>query len=339
MKPEKLEDIQLKTKFTKKYQVKLKKFSELLTPEAKRDFLIKYEEFTKEFRKFYPRYFQYIKVTLQREILLNKMKLEFELIKEELHKATGTKEFKAIQKRYKKIFRIVRKLNKRLRYRLRESYFDNHMVNDWIICYNATSQQEFVYADLISNQVDEIIIRQINRYRFNKFSTEKDDLVQELRLACHQALQKFDLSKGKLGREAFNYFSLICVKAGRMTTTRQSNRNRHEMADSDLVADALGDENSGTMMNEEILLATENNDTLGSFYHYFHGLFDRRERMQLLLQILIYYLLKISFFSFKKNEFVKYAKSYGFTPAYINKFLSIIRSNKRDFTYDLTMDL
>lgn len=319
-----------KLRFINRFQKKLVEFAELPTAVTKIEFLSKYEQFGNDFKTVYPDYYKYLVVSIEREKLLHWVAERTTEMKNIMFGAVQVD--RAFQSKYKRMYRLNRRLAKRLRYRLRPNYFDNYLINDWINTYNACGEP--VLNDLIARQIDLIIIRQVKRLKLYQFSTPMDDLLQEIRVACLTALKKFDVSKGKPGREAFNYFSHICKKAGFMITLRHSDRKKQETPDSDMVTDTLG-----TMAydRDDPFADMSANDRLGSFYEYFHAMFERKERMQLLLQILVYYVLNVSFFTFKKNDFVKFACSYGFTPAFVNKFLNIMKSNRDKFEKDIDL--
>ena len=329
-------------------------FAESTTVKKKLEYLDHNIDFKIAFISVYPIYYKHLVISRQREKLIKIIEShhkEFDvtskciaetikgLSKEDA--SLYVKDFKfqykeeeftkrEFDKYVKRLTKLMKRMQRKYKYRLRASYFDNYLVNDWIYFYNKFNNH--VFLDLITRQVDEIIIRQVKRLKLYQFGTALDDLLQEIRVACLTALNKFDPSKGKSGREAFNYFSLICIKAGRMITLRQSDRFKQEMADSEIVADALADIVESRYYDDDAQhLLTEGNDMLADFYNFFYELFDRKERMQLLLQIMIRFILVNNNYSFKKNEFVRFAKSHGFTSAFINKFLTIIKANKEKF--------
>ena len=342
-----------KINFTRKYPRALLQLAESTTARKKLELLDSKLDFMVAFINVYPAYYKYLRISIQREDLMEKVDVlleGYEGLRQDtislspdadpktlsVEYGNQTITMKEMDKIIKRVNKLSRRMHRRYKYRLRNSYFDNYMVNDWIISYNNTGGEEKSFLDLVIKQVDEIIIRQIKRYEFYKFGTPLDDLVQDIRLACLTALVRFDVTKGKSGREAFNYFSLICIKAGRMVTIRQNDRFKLEVADSDVVNDALADIVESRYYDDERWAMDHiDNDILASFYKYFYKLFDKRERMQLLLQIMVHFILDANNYSFKKNEFVKFAKSFGFTSQYINKFLTTIRNHKDRFDADI----
>lgn len=322
----------LKVRLATRYQKKLIEFAELPTCTAKVEFLKKHEQFGTDFRTIYTEYVRYLEISVEREKLQREITEMTNDAKDIIAEAVTVD--KAFHAHYKRLFHISRKLNRRLKYRLRPNYFDNYLCNDWIKSFN--EDKNGVFSNLIAQQIDLIIIRQVKRLKLYQFSTPMDDLLQEIRVACLTAVNKFDPSKGKPGRESFNYFSHICKKAGFMITLRHTQRRKQETPDSDIVSETLG---TLVKHRDEPLFDVSMNDRLSAFYDYFHKLFDKKERMQLLLQIMLYYILNVSYFTFKKNEFVKYACSYGFTPAFVNKFLNIMKSSREKFDKDMDFGL
>lgn len=347
-----LEQQKEKNRKIRKYKKQFYAFAEEANPKLKLEYLNKNLYFKIEFIKIYPDYYKYLCISLQRQKWIERLTEQFEeternyettkyifdQFKDAKDKgADNEKEFQEWKAKlkdrealYKKEKKTLKMLNRKYKYRLRDdNYFDNYLVNDWIKAYNEFADNE-IYLELVSKQVDEIIMRQIKRYRFYQFGVPMDDLFQDIRVACLGALKKFDVSKGKTGREAFNYFSHICIKAGRMITTRQTDKSKQETYDSDLVDEALLGDNAA---NDKVYVPGDNpeSDLLKQFYDYYYNMFDGKERMQLLLQIMVGFILDVKRFSFKKNDFVKYAKSFGFTSAYINEFLNRIKANKDKF--------
>ena len=338
--------------FLKKFHKKILEFAEKETISGKLTFIDTNEDvvFKDTFKKVYHEYYKYLVITHDKEKLINAVNSCFEKI--DIYKGVMQTDddfifygdivltYKEYDKLHKRVSKINKKLFKKYQYRIRESYYDNYMVNSFIKLYNITKHPTIIA--LLSVQVDAIIIRQINRLKFHRFSTPMDDLIQDLRAACLSAIEKFDPSKGKPGRESFNYFSHICKKAGYMTTVKQSDRLKWETSESDIFTEegsfyeAIESDKNYTDYYENILL-NENRDAISNFYNYFYNLFKGKERFQLLLQILIHYVLFAKNLNFKKNLFVKYAKSHGFTGAFVNKFLSIIKTYKKEFmVHDLS---
>jgi len=336
--------------FLKKYHKKILEFAQSETINAKLAFIEENSDpqFRSDFINVYEEYYRYLKITSNKEKLINTMNSFFESV--DIFKSIMKTEddliffqdkiltFKEYEKLHKRVYKINKKLFKKYQYRIRESYYDNYMVNSFIKLYNATKHPTIIA--LLSVQVDAIIIRQINRLKFHRFNTPMEDLIQDLRAACISAIEKFDPSKGKPGRESFNYFSHICKKAGYMTTVKQSDRLKWETSESDIFTeDGSFYETIESKTNYkdyyEDMLLNEHRDAISNFYNYYYVLFKGKERFQLLLQILIHYVLITKNLNFKKNLFVKYAKSHGFTGAFVNKFLSVIKTYKKEFiSYD-----
>jgi len=333
-------------KFLKKHHKKILLFAQSETINAKLSYIDENTdlEFKDSFKNVYSVYYEYLKITSNKEKLINTMNSYFDRI--DAFRSIMKSEddlifyndkiltFKEYEKLHKRIYRINKKLFKKYQYRIRESYYDNYMVNSFIKLYNITQHPTIIA--LLSVQVEAIIVRQINRLKFHRFSTPMDDLKQELMAACISAIQKFDPSKGKPGRESFNYFSHICKKAGYMTTVKQSDRLKWETSESDIFTEdgsfyeTIESKTNYTDYYEELIL-NENRDAISNFYNYYYILFKGKERFQLLLQILIHYVLITKNLNFKKNLFVKYAKSHGFTGAFVNKFLSVIKAYKKEY--------
>lgn len=332
--------------FLKKYHKKILEFAQSETINGKLSYVDNNpdEEFKNSFKEVYHEYYKYLFITSNREAWIIRINELYERInsykplmqteddyifyKDEI---LNLKEF---EKLHKRVYKINKKLYKRYQYRIRESYYDNYMVNSFIKLYNITKHPTIIA--LLSVQVEAIITRQILRLKFHRFSTPMDDLKQELMAACLSALQKFDPSKGKPGRESFNYFSHICKKAGYMTTVKQSDRLKWETSESDIFTeDGSFYETIESTSNYndyyEDLILNENRDAISNFYNHFYELFKGKERFQLLLQILIHYVLITKNLNFKKNLFVKYSRSHGFTSAFVNKFLNVVRSYKKSF--------
>lgn len=342
-----------KNKFTIKYRNELTEFARLETPQEKCDFVNKHvdENFSSGMKLLYGEYINYLTVSIQRGILtdrINDMLLaesdNISLIRERIaiesdvenieHTTFLKSELLFAEKKFKRLNKILKKLKRKIKYRLRASYFDNYMVTDWIVQHKEIGHP--VYMSLIFQQVDEIIIRQIKRKNLHKFSVELEDLVQDLRGACLTAIERFDESKGKTGRAAFNYFSIICIKAGRFATNRKSNRQKREIVDSVIVEEVLiGSDDTNVVRSKDHYYTDEDTvsfseDLLKSFYNYYYNEFKSKDRLVLLLQLLVRYIL-LKQLTFKKSEFVKFVKSYGFTNAFIHKFLNSLKDTRSKF--------
>lgn len=331
------EYIKRKKSFTRRNLRRLHQLAEATTHQKKLSIINGEPNFHDLMHEFYPEYCNTVKYNIDREQWIKKIDAHREEFENELKSEDGWEKNKEDIKRLKRIEKAHRKISNKMKYRLKANYFDNYLVMDWIFEYNKYGTE--CYIDLVMRQVDEVVRRQITRLKLHKFGVEMDDLFQDLRAACYGAIPKFDPAKGKKAREAFNYFSLICIKAGRLTTNKHTKRSAREFCDTDLVVETLGlDTDQSDNEKEMIMMMQEQGaDLLTKFYDYFHKLFDKRERMQLLLYILIYFILKVAYFDYNRSKFVKFAKSFGFTSAYVNKFIKIIQSHKDDFGEDFFM--
>jgi len=151
-----------------------------------------------------------------------------------------------------------------------------------------------------------------------------DDLYQEAMEACTKALEKFNpnfiTTKGERAT-VFNYFSLTAKRCLKFYTMRnKKNRDNYAIEDYDttLSYDSGDPDGSQQIISEEFIKHLKE-IFLQFGYKKFIPIID----------ILQEYLDKIG--SFNKRDFFRFAKSYGWSPNLIRKFLKIIKDNREEF--------
>ncbi len=209
-------------------------------------------------------------------------------------------------------------------------YYNNDVVQGWVeeyLQYERETRKENDDALLLRKktmiEVGKIVNGIIFKHKFTVWEPY-DDLYQEAMEACTKALEKFDptfiTSKGERAT-TFNYFSLTAKRCLKFYTMRnQKNRNNYAIDDYNNVLSYSADviENSQQMVSSEFIKHLKE-VFLQSGHKKFIPIVD----------ILKEYLEKIG--AFNKRDFFRFAKSYGWSPNLIRKFLKIIKDNKDEF--------
>lgn len=209
-------------------------------------------------------------------------------------------------------------------------YFNNDKVQGWVeeyLKYEPEERKEDDYALLLREktmfEVGKIVNGIIFKHKFTVWEPY-DDLYQEAMEACTKALEKFNpnfiTSKGERAT-VFNYFSLTAKRCLKFYTMRnKKNRDNYAIEDYD---------NTLTYTNE----LTESSQQMISseFIKHLKEVFIQSgyKKFIPIIDILQEYLDKIGVFN--KRDFFRFAKSYGWSPNLIRKFLKIIKENKDEF--------
>lgn len=236
------------------------------------------------------------------------------------------------------------------------NYFNNDVVQGWIEDYldylkdvNALRQEALLTAEGLEKTFsEEIFIQTINfekrlqmdtlrgnifkeigkiingiifTHRFTAWENY-DDLYQEASEACLKALPKFNpnfiTSSGKKAT-AFNYFSLTAKRCLKFYTIKNK-KHRDNYAIDDYAYQLVSDgENhiSQSFIHEEIIQNIKRVFNTTKFKKFIP-----------LIEILQEYLEKIG--EYNKRDFFRFAKSYGWSPNLIRKFLKIMAEHKED---------
>jgi len=207
--------------------------------------------------------------------------------------------------------------------RKKQNYFDNQMVEGLILRYKKTNCSDPKLLKEIMEHLDKIIIAIINKYRFYNYY-EYDDLIQEARIACIESLSRFDMNKVKQKKKSvFSYFSNVVKRNLRFFTL---NKNKKIYRETAVPPEYL--KGNGSKYDDDILFTgiVKFNDLILTF----KNLFKEKKRMYNLVVILEKYIKEISGINFKTKDFIAYCKSFGYTPEYVKKFLSILREHKEE---------
>lgn len=211
------------------------------------------------------------------------------------------------------------------------NYFDNDVVQGWIVEYLDFDPEErqldphaLYLREKILVEVSKIVNGIIFTHKFTIWEPY-DDLFQEALEACIKALEKFNpnyvTSSGKLAT-AFNYFSLTTKRCLKFYTIR--NRKFRDNYQIDDYSESLtSTEESVHEMSHTIM----SDDFIQQLYRIFSD--QKTKKLNPLVDILKEYLEKIG--RFNKRDFFRFAKSYGWSPNLIRKFLRIIRENEEVF--------
>lgn len=210
------------------------------------------------------------------------------------------------------------------------NYFDNDKVQGWVeeyLQYDIEDRKEDDYALFLREktmvEVGKIVNGIIFKHKFTIWEPY-DDLYQEAMEACTKALEKFNpefiTTKGEKAT-VFNYFSLTAKRCLKFYTMRnKKNRDNFAIEDYDNTLSYNLDlsESSQSMISQDFIKHLKE-IFIESGYKKFIPIID----------ILEEYLQKIGYFN--KRDFFRFAKSYGWSPNLIRKFLKIIKDNKEEF--------
>lgn len=210
------------------------------------------------------------------------------------------------------------------------NYFDNDKVQGWVeeyLDYDIEDRKEDYHALFLREktmvEVGKIVNGIIFKHKFTIWEPY-DDLYQEAMEACTKALEKFNpnfiTTKGERAT-VFNYFSLTAKRCLKFYTMRnKKNRDNFAIEDYDNTLSYNLDlsESSQSMISQDFIKHLKE-IFVESGYKKFIPIID----------ILEEYLQKIGYFN--KRDFFRFAKSYGWSPNLIRKFLKIIKDNKEEF--------
>lgn len=208
-------------------------------------------------------------------------------------------------------------------------YFDNNETQGWVEEYLQFPPEErkinpkaLRLREKTMVEVGKIVNGIIFKHKFTVWEPY-DDLYQEAMEACTKALEKFNpnfiTTKGERAT-AFNYFSLTAKRCLKFYTMRnKKNRDNYAIEDYDGQLSYCQDDGDSHQMISDEFIKHLKEIFLGSGYKKFIPIID----------IMQEYLEKIG--SFNKRDFFRFAKSYGWSPNLIRKFLKIIKDNKDDF--------
>lgn len=182
----------------------------------------------------------------------------------------------------------------------------------------------------IFKEIGKIINGIIFTHRFTAWENY-DDLYQEASEACLKALPKFDpnfITKSGQKATAFNYFSLTAKRCLKFYTMKNKHhRDNYDIADyAHEITYGDGDHISQKFINNEIIMNIKK-------------VFDTNKYKKFipLVEILQEYLEKIG--EYNKRDFFRFAKSYGWSPNLIRKFLKIMFEHKEDIYGSVNMIL
>jgi hypothetical protein len=176
-----------------------------------------------------------------------------------------------------------------------------------------------ILREKIFKEIGKIINGIIFTHRFTVWENY-DDLYQEAAEACLKALPKFDpnfITSSGQRATAFNYFSLTAKRCLKFYTIK--NKKHRDNYDIDDYSHTMtyGDENhiSESFLHDEIIQ---------NIKRVFEA--NKYKKFIPLVEILQEYLEKIG--EYNKRDFFRFAKSYGWSPNLIRKFLKIMVDHK-----------
>jgi len=173
----------------------------------------------------------------------------------------------------------------------------------------------------IFKEVGKIINGIIFTHRFTAWENY-DDLYQEATEACIKAMPKFNpnfITTSGQRATAFNYFSLTAKRCLKFYTIKNKKHRDNYAIDDYAHQMTYGDENhiSQSFIQDEII---------ANIKRVFDG--NKYKKFIPLVEILQEYLEKIG--DYNKRDFFRFAKSYGWSPNLIRKFLKIMFEHKEE---------
>lgn len=213
------------------------------------------------------------------------------------------------------------------------NYYDNDMVQGWLEEYlsipsdiRKTDKHALILREKILKEVAKIVNGEIFTHKFTIWENY-DDLFQEGMEACMKAMEKFNpnyiTSKG-IKATSFNYFSLTAKRCLKFYTIRNKKfRNNPQIEDfiENITVSKNIVENSVQSASNQLILQLRElmND-------------QKSEKFQPLIDVLENYLNRMG--SYNKRDFFRFAKSYGWSPNLIRRFLKTLKENKEIFYKD-----
>jgi hypothetical protein len=206
-------------------------------------------------------------------------------------------------------------------------YFNNAEVQGWIEQFLAipvekrdTNQKALLIREKIFGGVSKIINGIIFKHKFTVWE-QYDDLFQEAAEACIKALPKFNpnfITSNGSKATAFNYFSLTAKRCLKFYTIKNKKHRNN------LPMEEYGHELILEDTNDRMSLNTVWSDFIASVVKIFNS--PKNKKFLPLIEILREYLDKMG--NFNKRDFFRFAKSYGWSPNLIRKFLKIMKDHK-----------
>ncbi len=178
-----------------------------------------------------------------------------------------------------------------------------------------------VLKEKIFKEIGKIINGIIFTHRFTAWENY-DDLYQEASEACLKALPKFDpnfITSSGQKATAFNYFSLTAKRCLKFYTIKnKKHRDNYDISDyAHEMTYGDGNHVSQNFIHNEIIINMKRVFEINKYKKFIP-----------LVEILQEYLEKIG--EYNKRDFFRFAKSYGWSPNLIRKFLKIMFEHKED---------
>ena len=184
----------------------------------------------------------------------------------------------------------------------------------------STRKSEMIMNRLFSNYIDKIINGVIYspRWKFYTFGNP-EDLFQYARMHIYKSIvkQQWQADKGNI----FNFFTTVIYK-NLLSETLASNKKLAKYSDIELES----------IVNNDNMVIVENNNQAFIITYIFDEMkdfFKGKERFLQLCDILIeYYTINIGK-KFVKKEFIEYAKTFMFSPSFVNNFFNHLKKIKK----------
>ena len=217
------------------------------------------------------------------------------------------------------------------------NYYDNDVVQCKIVEYlgyepeeRKTDQHALKLRKEVLTEVGKIINGIIFTHKFTVWENY-DDLYQEATEACIKALEKFNpeyvTTKG-VKATSFNYFSLTAKRCLKFYTIRNKKNRDNQHIDNFAYKLYINEDHSST-----INIVVQN--FIDQIKRSIEG--TKHKKFLELVKILEEYLYKMG--DYNKRDFFRFAKSYGWSPSLIRKFLKIIKDNKEQIYDDIMEDM
>lgn len=213
------------------------------------------------------------------------------------------------------------------------NYYDNSIVQGWLEEYlnipldiRKTDKYALMLREKVLKEVAKIVNGEIFTHKFTIWENY-DDLFQEGMEACMKAMEKFNpnyiTSKG-IKATSFNYFSLTAKRCLKFYTIRNKKfRNNPQIEDfiENITVSRNMVENSVQVASNQLILQLR------------ELMKDQKSaKFQPLIDVLENYLNHMG--SYNKRDFFRFAKSYGWSPNLIRRFLKTLKENKEIFYKD-----
>ena len=213
------------------------------------------------------------------------------------------------------------------------NYYNNDVVQGWLEEYlnyplevRKVDKKALLLRERILAEVAKIVNGEIFTHRFTMWENY-DDLFQEAMEACIKAMEKFNpnyiTSKG-IKATSFNYFSLTTKRCLKFYTIRNKKfRNNPQIEDfiENITVSRNMTENSVKVASDMFICQLK--ELLKD---------QKNQKFHPLIEVLENYLNHMG--SYNKRDFFRFAKSYGWSPNLIRRFLKIIKDNKDLFYKD-----